>query len=245
MLTKRSQQPEWMDLGSAYYTPAQYKDCLHQLDRIGQFLGGDRATFWALKTLKKPPRSILDVGCGGGALTLRLGNAYPSARVLGIDISDEAIAFAQKELNAHSPPLSNVQFLAAASPALDPYGEFDVVMATLVCHHLTDEELVAFLKKTCQIAAQAVILNDLHRHFLASAGFAALTPFLFPNRMIWHDGLLSIRRSFTREEWRRLLEAAGIAPHHYTITWHWAFRWIVIINAEEIRLNGGGAVCQM
>lgn len=245
MLTKRSQQPEWMDLGSAYYTPAQYNDCLRQLDRIGQLLGGDRATFRALDKLSEPPRSILDIGCGGGALTIRLGKAHPSARVVGIDIAGEAISFAERELSRQSPSIPNVEFHTATSTDIDSYGPSDVVMATLVCHHLSDQELVAFLRQTCKSATQAVILNDLHRHILATAGFAAVTPFLFPNRMIWHDGLLSIRRSFTRQEWKKLLEAAGIAPHYYTITWQWAFRWIVMIDVEAMRRNEEETLCQM
>lgn len=231
-LSERSHEREWMDLGPPYYTPEEYRSCLYQLDRIGRFLGGDRATFWALAQLSNPPDSILDVGCGGGLFTLRLAAHYPHTQVMGIDISQEAIAFAQEHLNRSQQ--KNVQFLVPSSPHLDEKQPFDVIMATLVCHHLSDEELVSFLKSACKTARKAVILNDLHRNILATLGFAILTPLFFRNRMIWHDGLLSIRRSFTRQDWVNLLEKAEIDKSNYTITWHWAFRWIVMIDTAKM-----------
>lgn len=233
MLSQRSHQSEWMDLGPSYYTYEEYRECLYQLDRVGRFLGGDRATFWALEQLAVPPSSILDVGCGGGLFTLRLAAHYPQAQIVGTDISHDAIAFAQEQLQQKQSSLSNVQFFVSSSPQLDETSHFDVVMATLVCHHLSDEELVSFLQQTCRIAKKAVILNDLHRHPLASIGFAALAPIFFRNRMIWHDGLLSIRRSFIRQEWWNFLKAAGIDETHVTVTWHWPFRWIVKIDTTQ------------
>jgi 2-polyprenyl-3-methyl-5-hydroxy-6-metoxy-1,4-benzoquinol methylase len=235
MLSRRSHQPEWMDLGEGYYTPEVYRDCLYKLDRIGRFLGGDHATFWTLKQLSVLPSSILDVGCGGGLFTLRLANRYPQAQVVGIDICHEAIAFAQEHLKQYHPSLSNVQFFVPPSPLLDESSSFDVVMATLVCHHLSDQELISFLQQACRTAQQAVILNDLHRHPLATVGFAALVPLFFCNRMIWHDGLLSIRRSFTRQDWKVFLKAAAIDERYYHITWHWPFRWIVTIDVAKMR----------
>ncbi|MBA2367656.1 MAG: methyltransferase domain-containing protein [Candidatus Protochlamydia sp.] len=227
---KRSNDPEWIDLGPPYYTSKEYDDCLYQLDRIGRYLGGDRATFWALEQLQKPFDTILDVGCGGGLFALRLGKRYPTVQITGTDLSPEAISFAKHALQKTHPLLSNVSFALSPTAELNyPSASFDIVMATLVCHHLDDESLVEMIRKSVQIARQAVILNDLHRHLLALGGFALLVPFLFPNRLIWHDGLLSIRKSFTRKEWEALLQKAEIPPESYSITWHWPFRWIVQI----------------
>lgn len=242
MLSKRSHQPEWMDLGKEYYTSSQYRDCLFQLDRIGRFLGGDTATFWALKQLSKTPQSILDVGCGGGLFTLHLAKRYPKTKFVGIDISPDAIAFAQERLKEEQPSLMNVQFRIPDSPQLNENDRYDVVMATLVCHHLSDQELIFFIQQACKVAKEAVILNDLHRHPFAYWGFTALVPFLFPNRMIYHDGRLSILRSFTRQEWKTFLKAAGVDENDYTITWHWAFRWIVMIDVTKMQRASNGSL---
>lgn len=234
MLSQRSHEPEWMDLGSAYYTLDEYRDCLFQLDRVGRLLGGDRATFLAIESLTPHPTSILDVGCGGGIFTLRLAKRYPQTKIVGIDISKEAIAFAQEQLYHSQPPLSNVQFLVPTSHELDSSLQCDVIIATLVCHHLSDSALVSFLEQACKIAKQAVILNDLHRHPLASCGFGVIAPFVFRNRMILHDGLLSIRRSFTHQEWWNFLQAAQIDNKLCTVKWHCPFRWIVTIQTTHM-----------
>lgn len=230
MTKKRSFQKELIDLGPPHYTAEEYRDCLYQLDRIGRFLGGDRATFHTFDQLKYPPTSILDIGCGGGLFTIRLARRYPQAQVVGIDLSSEAIAFAQEHLKHASPSLSNLKFIHCSAAEL-PYSpqQFDIVTATLVCHHLTNEELILFLKQVSPLAKQAVILNDLHRHFLASAGFALLVPLFFRNRLIWHDGLLSIKRAFTIQDWKALFNAADTKEQDYRIEWYFPFRWMVSI----------------
>src|SRR5699024_7641225 len=45
-------------------------------------------------TLFRSPQRILDLGCGGGALSLALQLAYPEAHVVGTDISGRALDFA-------------------------------------------------------------------------------------------------------------------------------------------------------
>ncbi len=44
---------------------------------------------------KGAAHSILDIGCGAGELSLRLADAKPGARVLGVDISPELVAVAK------------------------------------------------------------------------------------------------------------------------------------------------------
>lgn len=235
-MSKRINRPELMDLGPGHYTEEEYRDCLYQLKKIGQYLGGDRATFWALDQLKSAPSSILDVGCGGGSLTMQMAARYPAAHVAGMDISREAISYANEQLLKYKPVLSNLEFVFSSSPSLENLSqEYDILTTSLVCHHLSDEELVNFLKQACSIAKKAVIMNDLHRHRLASIGFASLVPLLFRNRLIWHDGLLSIKRSFTYKDWLFYLDAAGIHPRYCKVTWHWPFRWTVIIDAAAQR----------
>lgn len=232
MLSKRSHDPELIDLGPPHYTEKEYKDCHRQLDRIGRFLGGDRATFHALDKLKVIPESILDVGCGSGFFTVRLAKRYPHAKVTGIDISVAAIELAREHLKETQTILPHLQFSVSYLHEIPDC--YDVVTATLVTHHLSDQEIISFLKQACQKAKKAVILNDLHRHPLATLGFGLLAPVIFRNRLIWHDGLLSIKRSFTRQEWWNFLDAAGINRKACKVTWQWAFRWIV-----EIDLSAG------
>lgn len=217
---KRSFEPELIDLG--HYTLKEYQECLDELALVGKLTGGNRATLKAFERLKAPPASILDVGCGGGEFAKILSHKYPDCQVVGIDPSQEAIQWAsQKE----SP---NLRFYHS-SLATFSAPPFDVVTATLVCHHLNDDELVLFLKKAFSLCRKSVIINDLHRHILAKVGYKIISPLLFSNRLIIQDGQLSINKGFKKSEWKDLLSRAGLRGQ---ISWHWLFRHIIIINKE-------------
>jgi 2-polyprenyl-3-methyl-5-hydroxy-6-metoxy-1,4-benzoquinol methylase len=230
-MRKRSYEPELLDLGPSYYTTEEYEECLHQLDRIGRYLGGNQAS---LKNLHQLPKlqSILDVGCGGGSFTMELAKQFSEAQILGIDISNEAISLARKKQQKAN--LANLRFEVPSSDQLSyAPNSFDLVTSTLMCHHLNDDQLIEFLKKSYQIAAEGVIINDLHRHWLAYLSFALIAKPIFSNRLIFHDGLLSIKRAFKRQDWIHYLKAAEIPLEHCSITWYWAFRWVVRIDTSH------------
>lgn len=228
--SKRSYKPELIDLGTSYYTHEEYEDCLHQLSRIGRFLGANKATLEAFHKVKNT-QSILDVGCGGGHFTMQLAKQFPKVQVTGIDISLPAIELAQKALAKTQ--MRNIKFEIPPSPQLMlPSNSFDVVTFTLVCHHLNDEQLIDFLKRSYRVAKKSIIINDLHRHWIAYMGFALIAGPFFSNRLIFHDGLLSIKRAFKKDDWINYLKAAEIPLEQCSITWHWPFRWLVCINTS-------------
>ncbi len=67
------------------------------------------------------PRSILDAGCGAGFTTKALAATFPDATVLGVDLAEDAIAYA----TAHHP---EAKFQARPiSPAGGALGEFDAI----------------------------------------------------------------------------------------------------------------------
>lgn len=224
-------EPEIMDLGPEYYSVAEYEDCLIKLDRIGRWLGGDYATFSILDRLNFS--SVLDVGCGGGLFTARLAKRYPQAKFIGIDLNPLAIEFANHQKALSKTKLPNLSFMCPEQKELNELIKYDVVLSTLVCHHMLDKELIDFLAKASRIAQKKVILNDLHRHPLAFFLFKMIGPILFKNRLVQHDGPLSVRRGFKNQEWINYLEKAGIHPSCYKIKWKFAFRWLVEINKSE------------
>lgn len=228
----RSYELELIDIGDSLYSQDEYTHCLHQMGRIGKYMLSDRLTIRAINRLRGPIASILDVGCGGGSFTARLAREYPQTQVLGIDISKHAIAYAQRKMSHEMP---NLSFAVPATAELnEPYKSFDIVTATLVCHHLDNPTLIDFLQRSAKVARKAIVINDLHRHWLAYAAFSIIAPIFFRNRLIMHDGLLSIKRAFTGRDWHMLLEQAGFKPHQYSIRWGIAFRWIVTITTEDI-----------
>lgn len=224
----RSDEKELLDLGPEHYSQDEYIQCLRKLFQVNKLLGFFRDTVNILKRFPKES-TLLDVGCGGGLFILHLHRFFPHMKMQGVDISAAAITDATQTLQAwqkNNLPIQ-VSFQLQEQAQLNlPNNSVDVILATLVCHHLTDEELIIFLQQAYLAANTAVIINDLHRHWLAYWLYGLVSP-LFRNRLITHDGLISIRRGFKRREWTLLLQQAGI--QHYQLKWCLPFRWKLIL----------------
>jgi len=85
---------------------------------------------WALSVLPDiSPKSILDVGCGGGMLISLLSELFPDSKLTGVDISDDAVEFT-KDTNKGllcSKRLSVIQASVSKLPFDD--NSFDLVTA--------------------------------------------------------------------------------------------------------------------
>jgi ubiquinone/menaquinone biosynthesis C-methylase UbiE len=80
---------------------------------------------------------ILDVGCGPGHATAALAQKLPSARIVGVDLADRAIALARAAYGERS----NASFQVADAMSL-PFADaaFDVVMSTASIKHWPSAE---------------------------------------------------------------------------------------------------------
>jgi ubiquinone/menaquinone biosynthesis C-methylase UbiE len=87
------------------------------------------------------PESVLEVGCGTGALTLALARALPGARVTGLDGDPEALGIARAKGGAGG--VRWMQGMAQELPIED--GELDRVVVSLVLHHLVPDSKRAAL----------------------------------------------------------------------------------------------------
>ena len=219
----RAEGQEWIDVGPSAYTSDEYRDCLRQLGRIGALPGADRAIVSAIARAAPECRSLLDVGCGGGALANRLACRFPSAQVVGLDADPEAIAIASARFGGRA----NLRFVCAPLQRAD-LPRSDVVVASLLCHHFDDEALPGLLVRLASLAKQQVWIGDLHRSAAAYALFACVARLFFRNRLIVHDGLLSIRKGFRRRDWERAMRSAGVSSA--TIKWRFAYRWIIKVD---------------
>lgn len=97
--------------------------------------------------LGMPPRRqdirILDAGCGTGVGTEYLIHLNPQAEILGVDISDQALAIAQERCERsgvkaqHQAPV-NFKQLRLEEAATEIPGTFDYINCVGVLHHLPD-----------------------------------------------------------------------------------------------------------
>jgi ubiquinone/menaquinone biosynthesis C-methylase UbiE len=111
------------------------------------FFGRRRATFQALIAAVgvQPGQRVLDVGCATGyfarLLCLSVGR---DGLIVGIDPSPAMISYASRQTGR----ASNCQFQVGRVEALEfPAEHFDVVVSSLVMHHLPEDLRVAALQE--------------------------------------------------------------------------------------------------
>ena len=232
-LSRRATTPELMD--DLTLASDELRQNLDELETINTWLGGYRPVLAALARLRPRfpparPLRLADLGSGGGD-TLRHIARWAWQRGVGLALTGiDANAFMLDYARQKSQPYPEISYeqLDIFSPefAAQPY---DVLTASLFCHHFTDEELVDLLRRWHRQATLAVVINDLHRHWLAYHSIKYLTRLFGGSRLVRNDAPLSVARAFSRADWQRLLAAAGITK--YELRWCWAFRWQVVIVA--------------
>lgn len=161
-----------------------------------------------LRALGRPAR-VLDLGCGGGDVVVRLADlaARDGFDVVwtGADPDPRAIAAARRRARPH------VRFVARDSLDLLAAGEqYDLVVSNHVLHHLDPSSLRRFADDSLALSRGPVLHADISRGRLAYALYAAGIAPLSPGTFLRVDGLRSIRRSYRADE----LAAALDAPWH-------------------------------
>jgi 2-polyprenyl-3-methyl-5-hydroxy-6-metoxy-1,4-benzoquinol methylase len=85
-------------------------------------------------------KRILDFGCGSGASTMIMARHLPQIRVVGVELSEEALKIARARLQYYKH--DNIEFMVSTQSDRLPerIGEFDFVMLNAVYEHLLPNE---------------------------------------------------------------------------------------------------------
>ena len=126
-------------------------DAKHEQQLIQKFLPA-LADGAVVESLRAPGAAVMDLGCGEGAAARLLAAAFPTARIVGVDVSTASIDAARAHSDAAT--LTNLEFLAAdASTLAEPTndeaagachdgaalaGAFDLVLSFDAIHDLAD-----------------------------------------------------------------------------------------------------------
>jgi len=195
---------------------ADLRECLADLARLNAFFGGRSLTLLHVKQLaaRLPPLrtlTVLDVGTGGGdvprALVRWARRMRQPIRLFALD-RDPAAARVTLDLGRAYPEIVVLQGDAVDLPVRS--GSIDVAISSLTLHHLDEAAAVRHLAEMDRVARRGIVVNDLARSRTAYALVWLATRLFTRNRMSRHDGPLSVRRAYVREELRALCEKAGL-----------------------------------
>ncbi len=210
---------------------AEYALVLRDLARANFATLAGRPTLAFLNDVIKrhPSRTkalrILDVGFGDGDMLRRIAR-WASRHGIAVDLVGI-------DLNSKSAPIA-----MTATPTDMPItyrtGDYrdlgnepwDIILSSLVTHHMTDDERITFLTFMTDHARLGWMVNDLHRHRVALIGFAVLSHVAMWHPIVRHDGQVSVARSFRPAEWHDMLVQAGVS-HSAKIQRYFPFRLCV------------------
>lgn len=206
--------PELMDQPCSYPTLAA---CLRDLERVNRLFGAYRPTLAFLRQFARQhsgPLRILDVGCGHGDMLRRIAlwanqNQQP-VQLTGIDLNQNAIAAARE-----ATPNGSIRWLHGDATAL--HEPFDVILSSLVTHHMATPQVIHFVRWMEQTALRGWFINDLERQYTPALWFGRLARLLRWHPFVQHDGPVSFRRAFRESDWQAILAQAGLAPAAATI----------------------------
>jgi 2-polyprenyl-3-methyl-5-hydroxy-6-metoxy-1,4-benzoquinol methylase len=222
MLESRAIAEELMDAEDL--PPETYTAVLHDLAQVNTLTMARRATLNFLNKLGKRPLKILDVGFGDGDM-LRAIHRWAAKRHLtvdltGIDLNPNSVAAAQSATPADMAIAYRTGDYASLAGE-----EWDVILSSLVAHHMTHDQLIAFLRFMDAEARAGWFINDLHRHSFPYLGYPLLATLMRWHPIVRHDGRLSIARSYRPAEWPSILAEADIAGS--SVERHFPFRLCV------------------
>ena len=181
------------------------------------FTAGDQQTIALIRALVSEtatgasPFRVIDLGCGPGNITLRLGEVFPEAEVIGVDGADAMLKLARARASAQD---CRVQFLECPLQRLNDsslVGTADVIVSNSLLHHLHQPDLLWLLTRTLARPGCRVLHRDLRRP-ASPAELDRLQRRHLPDapQVLIDDFRASLAAAFEPEEVESQLQNAGL-----------------------------------
>ncbi len=193
----------------------EFDRAYRELEIINRRLGGIRAIQRFLPS--KSNLLMLDVAAGACDVSEALLGRM-RAQIVVLDVNPKGLEFARRSLPVRGDALEL------------PFSDdtFDVVMASLFFHHLSDGNCVRVLENMWRVSRRLVLVNDLHRHPVAYWSIRALVAGFSRSTMVKHDGPVSVLRAFRPQELLQIAERAGVPARVYR-----SFPYRLVLVAEK------------
>lgn len=221
-LSVRSSESEWLD--SPDIAPDDLALVLADLDRFNRaMLGHWPILRWLAHATRDVPKDraivVLDVGCGSGDLlrairkwARRSGRA---ATLIGMDLNPDTISIAR----AMTPVGDGIRFEVGDVFDYRPGVPIDIIVNSLVAHHLSDRDIAELLGWMEDTARRGWLISDLQRSIVPYAFIGLMGKLTTLHPTVIHDGRISVARALTRAEWRARIADSGMPRDRVTIRW--------------------------
>lgn len=209
------------------------KAALNDISKVNNWLGGKKTTLKGLhyffKNYKQERYTLVDVGCGDGemlrAIALYCRQHQICVNLIGLDLNEKSLELARSYTAKFPEIIYKKQDILKLN---DESIQYDIITSTLTMHHFTDDEVLKFMTHFKNTAKLGVVINDLHRSRVAYILFQVFSRIFMKTQLARYDGLISIKRAFTKAELQTLTRKMRIK--NYTLNWQWAFRYLWIID---------------
>ena len=202
-------------------TPSEIAGALADIGFVNRYFGGVANTKRMIERVARGTGqsafSILDVASGTGE----------TPQIVRALIEPSGIHLQLTLLDRRGTHMRDGERKVVADALALPFRDnsFDLISCCLFVHHLGPDEVVRFAKDALRCCRLALLINDLVREpvHLATAYASRL---VCRSWLAWHDGIASVRQSYTPDEMRGLLEQSGAG--RVEISRHWLFRMAAI-----------------
>jgi len=197
--SQRSDEKELMDEEDISFE--EFHDCLIGLERINHLTLAYRPTLqWLRPWVENSERLVvLDVASGGGDMLRQIAKAWPDRTaaangclMVGVDLNPWA-----KKSAESWPSFSAIHYQTADVFEFEPDQSIDLIISSLFTHHLTDKQIVEFMRWMNHRARKGWFINDLHRHPVPYYFIKSATALFSRNRLIRHDAAVSVARALS------------------------------------------------
>jgi len=163
--------------------------------------------------------TMLDIGAGGCDLPIWLVDRCRRERldltVTGVDHDARVVEFARRHLHDH-PEITVVQGDALSLVDIPP-GRWDFIVSNHFLHHLSTPRIGECLRQVTRACREGSFMSDLVRSRLSYWLYTACARACLRDSFAYDDGRLSIRKSLSLREARRLVaddpELASVRVH--------------------------------
>ena len=231
-LSQRATAREIID-DPAAVSEKEMQQVLRELELVNRWLGGTSASLKAVAAVLCHwtghfPIRITDIGTGSADIPRALARwcrrRNLPVQIIAIDSSPSVCLLAHGHV-ADSSEICVVQGDVFHLPLSRKIT--DLILCSAFLHHFSARQLTEIISQLRECATTAIVINDLQRHRIAYWSIRLLTRLFSLSPAVRHDGPLSVRKGFHRQELVNLLESAGC--RNFEIRWSWAFRLVVTV----------------